>query len=85
MFHLRTWGVRLVITGRQGQALRGPGAVGEARDRIPLAGKRLVLHHGERFTGLLLPVLRRAIAGPKRQGFIAMNEALKREAEHGAD
>lgn len=50
-----------------------------------LAEKKVLLHHGERFSGLLLPFLKSAIEGPTRQGFIAMNEALRHEAEHGAN
>ena len=38
-------------------------------------------HQGERFTGLLVPLFRKSLDGATRQGFIAMNEALKREAE----
>jgi len=49
---------------------------------IEEAAEGSVFHHGERFTGLLVPLLRRSLEGATRQGFIAMNEALKREAEH---
>jgi hypothetical protein len=41
----------------------------------------LVFHQGELFSGLLVPFFRRALDGPTRQGFMAMNEALKRTAE----
>ncbi len=47
----------------------------------PSSAARLILRHGEAFTGLLVPLLRRSLDGATRQGFIAMNEALKREAE----
>jgi hypothetical protein len=41
----------------------------------------LVFRQGEMFSGLLVPLLRRSLDGATRQGFIAMNEALRREAE----
>ena len=41
----------------------------------------LTFHQGENFSGLLVPLFRRSLDGPTKQGFIAMNEALKREAE----
>lgn len=42
------------------------------------------LHHGERFRGLLVPLMRRNLDGPTREGFLAMNRALKAEAEQQA-
>ena len=39
------------------------------------------LVHGEIFTGLLVPLLRRQLEGPTLRGFHAMNEALKKESE----
>jgi hypothetical protein len=45
----------------------------------PIAG--VLFRQGERFTGLLVPLFRKSLDGATRQGFIAMNEALKREAE----
>jgi hypothetical protein len=33
------------------------------------------------FSGLLVPLLKRSLDGATKQGFIAMNEALGREAE----
>ena len=41
----------------------------------------LIFHHGELFSGILVPLFRRSLDGATRQGFIAMNTALKREAE----
>ncbi|QYG95553.1 SRPBCC domain-containing protein [Iamia sp. SCSIO 61187] len=41
------------------------------------------LDHGETFTGLLVPLLRRSLDGPTRDGFEAMNRALADRA--GAD
>jgi len=41
----------------------------------------VIFHHGEVFSGLLVPLLRRSLDGATRQGFIAMNEALKMRAE----
>ena len=46
----------------------------------PAAGGT-VFRHGEIFSGLLVPLLKGTLDGATRQGFIAMNEALKREAE----
>jgi len=42
---------------------------------------RVGFDHGEQFNGLLVPRYKPTIDGPTRAGFIAMNEALKREAE----
>lgn len=36
---------------------------------------------GEIFSGVLVPMMKRSLEGPTRDGFIAMNEALKRRAE----
>jgi hypothetical protein len=41
----------------------------------------LTFHQGENFSGILVPLFRHSLDGPTKQGFIAMNEALKREAE----
>lgn len=42
---------------------------------------RLIFHQGEIFSGILVPLFRRSLDGATKQGFVAMNEALKREAE----
>jgi hypothetical protein len=47
----------------------------------PKSDTRLVFRQGEVFSGLLVPFIRRALDGATKQGFIAMNEALKRETE----
>lgn len=47
----------------------------------PGAHKRVVVDHGELFNGILVPRFRPTIDGATRAGFVAMNEALKREAE----
>lgn len=47
----------------------------------PTGAGGAVLHHAETFSGVLVPLLRRALDGATRQGFIAMNQALKQEAE----
>ncbi|HEV7618193.1 MAG TPA: SRPBCC domain-containing protein [Burkholderiaceae bacterium] len=47
----------------------------------PKPGGGLVFRQGEVFSGLLVPLLKRSLDGATRQGFIAMNEALGREAE----
>jgi hypothetical protein len=47
----------------------------------PKSDTHLVFRQGEVFSGLLVPLFRRSLDGATKQGFIAMNEALKREAE----
>jgi len=47
-----------------------------------LAPGRTRFIHGERFTGLLIPLLRKSLDGPVRAGFVEMNQALKSRAEH---
>jgi hypothetical protein len=42
---------------------------------------RMVFHQGEVFSGALVPLFKRFLDGPTKQGFVAMNESLKREAE----
>ena len=54
---------------------------GEHWIRLRRAQGRVVLEHGEQFSGLLVPRFRPTIDGTTRAGFVAMNEALKREAE----
>jgi hypothetical protein len=44
-------------------------------------GGRLSFRQGEIFSGILVPFFRRSLDGATKQGFVAMNEALKREAE----
>jgi hypothetical protein len=44
-------------------------------------GGGLIFHQGETFSGMLVPLFRRSLDGATKQGFVAMNEALKREAE----
>ena len=45
---------------------------------------RITFEQGEHFTGMLVPRFKPSLDGATRAGFIAMNEALKRQAE-GAD
>lgn len=45
------------------------------------AGGRTSFEHGEQFSGLLVPRFRPTIETITRRAFVAMNEALKREAE----
>ena len=47
----------------------------------PKAHGGLVFRQGEVFSGLLVPLFRRSLDGATKQGFIAMNEAIKHEAE----
>jgi hypothetical protein len=55
---------------------------GEHRFRIePLGPDRVRFVHEEHFTGLLVPLVMRLIAHSTRQGFEAMNRALKTRAE----
>ncbi len=37
--------------------------------------------HGERFSGLLVPFLRKKLLGETKDGFVAMNQALKEKCE----
>lgn len=48
-------------------------------ESLPDGGTRL--HHGEDFSGLLVPLFGKSLEGGTRAGFEAMNGALKREAE----
>lgn len=43
---------------------------------------RVAFTHGERFSGLLVPLCRKLLDGPVRAGFMEMNQALKSRAEH---
>ena len=55
---------------------------GEHYFRLAPSGSDATLfEQGEIFSGVLVPLFRRSLDGATRQGFIAMNEALKREAE----
>jgi|ERR1022692_47987 hypothetical protein len=47
----------------------------------PKSDAQVVFRHGEVFSGLLVPMFKRSLDGATKQGFVAMNEALKREAE----
>lgn len=44
-------------------------------------GGGLTFRQGEVFSGILVPFFRRSLDGATKQGFVAMNEAIKREAE----
>ncbi|WP_303785602.1 SRPBCC domain-containing protein [Azovibrio restrictus] len=48
---------------------------------IPQGEDSVKFVHGEHFSGLLEPFLRRSLQGATRQGFLAMNAALKARAE----
>jgi hypothetical protein len=39
--------------------------------------------HGERFSGVLVALLKASLDGPTRSGFVRMNQALKERAESG--
>lgn len=47
-------------------------------------GRRTRFIHGERFTGLLVPLLRKNLDRGTRQGFEAMNQALKSRVEESS-
>ena len=47
----------------------------------PKADGGVIFHQGELFSGILVPLFKRSLDGATKQGFIAMNVALKREAE----
>jgi hypothetical protein len=49
----------------------------------PKSETRVGFHQGEIFTGALVALFRRSVDGPVREGFLAMNDAIKREAEAG--
>ena len=42
----------------------------------------IIFHQGELFSGIIVPLFKSSLDGATKQGFIAMNEALKREAEN---
>jgi hypothetical protein len=80
----------IVLTVQPDRELRWRGRVlfpgvfdGEHYFRIkPLeSGRRSRFVHGERFSGVLVPFLKGRLQGATRQGFVAMNEALKRRVE----
>lgn len=48
-----------------------------------LGPERARLTHGERFGGILVPLLKGMLDGPTRQGFEQLNQALKARAEQG--
>ena len=54
---------------------------GEHYFRLETSSGVVTFCQGETFSGILVPLFRRSLDGATRQGFIAMNEALKREAE----
>jgi hypothetical protein len=47
----------------------------------PLGSGSVRFVHGERFSGLLVPLLKSSLAGGTKAGFVAMNEALKARVE----
>lgn len=81
-----------VLVAEPGRELRWLGRVllpglfdGEHYFRLESTGERSVrLVHGERFSGLLLPLLKRSLETGTRAGFAAMNRALKARAEGSA-
>lgn len=48
-------------------------------EELPNGQTRLI--HGEHFSGLLVPVLKKQLLNDTKAGFIAMNEALKMKSE----
>jgi hypothetical protein len=55
---------------------------GEHYFRIESAPGGATFHQGEIFSGVLVPFFRSSLEGATKQGFISMNEALKRKAEN---
>lgn len=47
----------------------------------PLGQQACHVHHCERFTGMLVPLLKRQLDTHTHAGFIAMNEALRTQSE----
>jgi hypothetical protein len=78
-----------VLAAAPAQELRWLGRIGvpgifdgEHRFRIePLGSDRVRFVQEERFTGLLAPIILRFVERGTRQGFEAMNQALKARAE----
>ena len=55
---------------------------GEHRFAIhPLPGDRVRFEQSERFSGLLVPLLRKGLERDTKRGFVEMNAALKQRAE----
>lgn len=48
---------------------------------VPLGSDRVRFIHGEKFSGLLVPLARASLEGGTRSGFVAMNEAIRLRAE----
>lgn len=48
-------------------------------------GRRTRFHHGERFSGILVPLMRGSLETGTRAGFEQMNQALKAEVERAAE
>jgi hypothetical protein len=78
----------VVLKAEAGRELRWKGKVllpglfdGEHYFVLEPAGRGTLFRHGELFSGLLVPLFRKSLDGATRAGFLAMNEALKREAE----
>lgn len=80
----------VIVAFEPGRELRWKGKLlipglfdGEHWFRLIAKGRaRTTFEHGEQFSGLLVPRFRPALEDRTRRGFVAMNEALKREAEH---
>ncbi|MEJ7931061.1 SRPBCC domain-containing protein [Ramlibacter sp. AN1015] len=78
-----------VLVARPAAELRWLGRLGvpglfdgeHAFELAPLGGDRTRLVHSERFSGLLVPLLRASLDAGTRAGFEAMNRALKLRAE----
>lgn len=80
----------VVLKAEEGRELRWKGKVllpglldGEHYFVLEPAERGTLFRHGEIFSGLLVPLFRTSLDGATREGFLAMNEALKREAEKG--
>ena len=79
----------IVLLARQNRELRWLGRLfvpgifdGEHYFQLePLAPNRVKFIHGERFSGLVVPLAKRRLEGETRAGFVATNEALKGRAE----
>ena len=78
----------VVLKAEEGRELRWKGKVllpglfdGEHYFVLEPAPMGTHFRHGDSFSGLLVPLFRKSLEGATRAGFLAMNEALKREAE----
>lgn len=81
----------VVLAAEPARELRWRGRVlvpglfdGEHGFRLGAQGEGTLLVHEERFSGVLVPFVRRMLETSTRAGFEAMNQALRQRVERGA-